>query len=405
MGTTGPARPTGATPRATGTPDPTRPLAGKLATRPSDPAPRADVADQPDPLVRLCDLSVHYLGRDDWVLDGVDLTLLAGRVTAVIGPSGCGKTTLVRTVCGLVPHCLPSEYRGSVRLAGEEVADARVDLLCTQVAYVGQDPDAAVVTPTVRGDVCFPLQNLCLDRTQIEARADAALRATGLADLADRDPWTLSGGQRQRVSLAVALAMRTPMVVLDEPTATIDTLGRSDFYGLVADLVADGTAVLVIDHDLDPVLPLVDQVLALDAAGRRIALAPPREVFTRHRAELDAAGVWLPRALRDGGAPGALTCDEAGIRLPDLADLCDPHDVRYLRRGPDGWRPVPALDGPLPDGAPDGTAADVLAPSPVTAPTVRLVDLRVPGRSPAVSMTLHAGDLVGVVGPNGSGKS
>ncbi|MDO5094667.1 MAG: ATP-binding cassette domain-containing protein, partial [Propionibacteriaceae bacterium] len=67
-------------------------------------------------LLEAQDLAVHYLGRDEWVLRQVGLTQLVGQVTAVIGPSGCGKTTLVRTLCGLIPHCLASEYSGSVRL-------------------------------------------------------------------------------------------------------------------------------------------------------------------------------------------------------------------------------------------------------------------------------------------------
>lgn len=350
-------------------------------------------------LARLDTLSVHYLGGGDaWVLDGVHLAHLAGQVTAVIGPSGCGKSTLVRTLCGLIPHSLPSEYAGSVHLAGEEVADADVAFLCTHAAYVGQNPDAAVVTRTVRDDVRFPLQNLCLDRAEIEARTDAALRATGLAPLADRDPWTLSGGQRQRLALAAAIAVRAPLLVLDEPTATVDALGRTSFYRLVADLVSRGAGVVVIDHDLDPVLPIVDQVLALDAAGRPLALGHPSDVFATHRDALAATGVWIPRALRapaTGDAPRPLTCDQAGIRLPALPDLCDTDDVRYLRRGPAGWEPVAALDTRAP-------APDAHAP---TTPALRLVGLRVPGRTPEISLTLRGGELVGVVGPNGAGKS
>ena len=163
-------------------------------------------------------LSVHYLGRENWVLDSVDLTHLNGQVTAVIGPSGCGKTTLVRALCGLIPHCLPSEYSGSLNLAGTEVADASVQSLAETVAYVGQSPDAAVVTRAVHDDVAFPLQNLCLPRTEITARVEGALRAVGLIERIWDDPWMLSGGQRQRLSVAVALAMRPQLLVLDEPT-------------------------------------------------------------------------------------------------------------------------------------------------------------------------------------------
>ena len=359
--------------------------------------------------MRIEGLSVHYLGRESWVLDSVSLTHLRGRVTAVIGPSGCGKTTLVRALCGLIPHCLPSEYSGSLSLDGTEVADAAVQTLAETVAYVGQSPDAAVVTRTVHDDVAFPLQNLCLPRSEITSRVHEALRGVGLIERIWDDPWTLSGGQRQRLAVAVALAMHPRLLVLDEPTSTIDTTGREEFYDLISSLTASGTAVVVIDHDLDPVLPIVDQVLALDTVGGIIAVGTPREVFMGHRGELTDAGVWMPRALRDaeGGLPARssapeapLTCAEAGVRVPRLADLCADVEVRYLekqmRDSAEGWQQVESID-----------TRDALAgrtrPEPRT--SVELVDLEVPGRSPSVSMRLGGGELVGLVGPNGAGKS
>ena len=359
--------------------------------------------------MRIEGLSVHYLGRESWVLDSVSLTHLRGRVTAVIGPSGCGKTTLVRALCGLIPHCLPSEYSGSLSLDGTEVADATVQTLAETVAYVGQSPDAAVVTRTVHDDVAFPLQNLCLPRSEITSRVHEALRGAGLIERIWDDPWTLSGGQRQRLAVAVALAMHPRLLVLDEPTSTIDTTGREEFYDLISSLTASGTAVVVIDHDLDPVLPIVDQVLALDTVGGIIAVGTPREVFMGHRGELTDAGVWMPRALRDaeGGLPASssapeapLTCAEAGVRVPRLADLCADVEVRYLEKqmqdSAESWQQVESID-----------TRDALAgrtrPEPRT--SVELVDLEVPGRSPSVSMRLGGGELVGLVGPNGAGKS
>ena len=360
-------------------------------------------------LVSIEGLSVHYLGRENWVLDSANLTHLCGQVTAVIGPSGCGKTTLVRALCGLVPHCLPSEYAGSLRLAGTEVADATVQTLAQTVAYVGQSPDSAVVTRTVHDEVAFPLQNLCLPRNEITSRVEEALHGVGLLERIWDDPWTLSGGQRQRLALAVALAMRPQLLVLDEPTSTIDTTGREEFYALISSLTAFGTAVVVIDHDLDPVLPVVDQVLALNADGRTIGAGSPREVFMRHRRELTDAGVWMPRALRDadddlpsGAAEpeAALTCAEAGIRVPRLADLCADEEVRYLERrtwdSTESWQQVEVID-----------TRRALAGSPRPEPrtSVELIDLEVPGRSPRVSLRLGGGELVALVGPNGAGKS
>lgn len=347
------------------------------------------VAAQPH--LTVDELSVSYLGQDSWVLREVSLTQFTGQVTAIIGPSGCGKTTLVRAICGLVPHCLPSVYSGSVRLAGTEIAEATVQLLATQVAYVGQSPDAAVITRSVHDDVAFALQNLCLDAEVIESRIREALAAVGLTDRMWDDPWTLSGGQRQRLAIAVALAMRPALLVLDEPTSMIDTTGRQEFYDLIRELASAGTGVVVIDHDLDPILPVCGHVVALNASGAVIAHGTPREVFLGHSAALGACGVWLPRALRIDEPPTGdmpLTCAEAGIHLPCVTDLCG-SGVRYLQRAPEGWQEIDAIDT-----APTGTT-----------PTVDLADFGVLGRSPAISLRLGGSEFVAVVGPNGSGKT
>ena len=359
------------------------PEPGDVLTGPGDVAGSQAQAAGDDVLAKVCDLSVHYLGRQEWILRQVSFDQLAGKVTAVIGPSGCGKTTLVRALCGLVPHCLASEYSGSLQLAGTEIADASVQLISGHIAYVGQNPDAAVVTRTVHDDVAFPLQNLCLPRDEISSRVVDALSSVGLLDRIWDDPWMLSGGQRQRLAVAVALAMRPRLLVLDEPTSTIDPAGQRDFYTLVAGLVAGGMGVVVIDHDLDPVLPIVDQVLALDADGRIIACGPPGEVFGQHRDELAGAGMWLPRDLRAGTASGL---------APQLSDFCAPGEVRSFERSPEGWREIPVIDT-IDDRAADET------------PHVDVVGLGVPGRSPEVTMRLGGGEFVALIGPNGAGKS
>ncbi|WP_377756022.1 ATP-binding cassette domain-containing protein [Corynebacterium durum] len=245
-----------------------------------------------------------------------------------MGPSGCGKTTLVRALCGLIPHCLPSEYSGSLNLAGTEVADASVQSLAETVAYVGQSPDAAVVTRAVHDDVAFPLQNLCLPRTEITARVEGALRAVGLIERIWDDPWMLSGGQRQRLSVAVALAMRPQLLVLDEPTSTIDATGREEFYALISSLTASGTAVVVIDHDLDPVLPILLVALVLPGA-------------------LQFASTGPSKLVPDQPHP-ALTSSVNEMTLLELYEryffddpaLLDGHTIRtagMLHRGDNGW--------------------------------------------------------------------
>ncbi len=358
------------------------------------PSAQIDSNNSTAPLLTVSQLSVRYLGTDRWLLGDVSFELLDGQVTAIIGPSGCGKSTLIRTVCGLVPHCLPSEYSGSVRLLGQEIADATVEQLAESVGYVGQNPDAAVVTRSVYDDVAFPLQNLRWPREKIERRVVEVLEQVGLLPHLWEDPWTLSGGQRQRLALAAALATRPRLLVLDEPTSTIDTAGREHIYDIVATLALGGCGVVVIDHDIDPLLPIIDEVLALDATGATIARGSAEEVFTQHRTELEASGVWLPRAIRkNAGRPTVPFADvpgqEPAAAMPKLDDFIGDR-VRYYAKDDQGWQECSALDTTTQDG---------------TAALLDVEGLCVAGRSPAVSLTLAGGELVALIGPNGAGKS
>ena len=369
------------------------------------------------PLARLDRVSVRYAGTGTWVPQGVTLDLPAGTTTLLLGPSGCGKSTVTLTLNGLVPHSVPSDYRGSVLVAGQEVADADIAHLAGTVAMVMQDPDSQVVTTRVLDEVCYALENLRVPADRIEPRAMSALEAVGMGRFARASPWELSGGQRQRVVLAAALAVEPALLVLDEPTANLDPAGSADFYALLPVLKERGTAVLVVEHDLDELIGAIDHVIALDADGATIAVGPPNEVFGAHGRALAAAGIRLPTAVRlhqrlaargllegapgeeDDGAPRVpLTLDDAARELAAsrLGENDGDSSDRLAGRGPG------RADSPG-EGARDRGAQPVLV--------VR--GLRVPrGRGRRrhevlhdVSLTVERGRILAVVGVNGSGKS
>ncbi|MBN9643260.1 ATP-binding cassette domain-containing protein [Corynebacterium mendelii] len=345
------------------------------------------------PLLEAEDVSVQYSGSQAWVLEGVSLTQLSGQVTAIVGPSGCGKSSLIHTLCGLIPHSLPAAYAGHVLLHGTEIADAPAADIATTVAYVGQNPDSTVVMPQVGREVCFALQNLCLPPREVVSRARWALEQVGLDHHWDDHPWKLSGGQRQRLALACALAVKPDLLILDEPTSMIDATGTASFYRLIEPLKHQGMAVVVIDHDLDPLLDWVDRVIALDSDGAVIAEGSVREVYLGHRGTLVRSGVWIPRAVRglgDHPAPdAAVTCRQAGISLPDLSDWCGADEVVCHRKKP------------------DGTWQREQAPAPAHRNNGQLVldSFAVSGRCPAVTASFSPGEVIAVIGPNGAGKT
>ncbi|WP_165867106.1 ABC transporter ATP-binding protein [Schaalia canis] len=252
----------------------------------------------PPPLAEASELAVRYQGSDQWVPQPCSLTLHPASVTLLAGPSGCGKSSLTVAFNGVVPHSIPSHYRGSLRILGEEVADASPAHLAGHVALVLQDPDAQILTSRVWDEVCYALENLRLPLPKIEQRARKALEQVGMTHLAERNPWHLSGGQRQRVILAAALATQPRLLVLDEPTANLDPQAAEDFYALLPEIVAQGTAVLVVEHNLDPVIAHVDHMLAFNAAGQLITQGSPRTVLTEHATTLHEQGIRLPSAVR-----------------------------------------------------------------------------------------------------------
>ena len=357
------------------------------------------------PLARLDRASVRYAGTEAWIPGGVTLSLPAGTTTLLLGPSGCGKSTVTLTLNGLVPHSVPSDYRGSVLVAGQEVADADISHLARNVAMVMQDPDSQIVTTRVLDEVCYTLENLLVPAERIEPRALAALETVGMARYADASPWDLSGGQRQRVVLASALAVEPALLVLDEPTANLDPSGSADFYALLPALKERGTAVLVVEHDLDDLVGAVDRVIALDADGATIATGPPAEVFGAHGEALAAAGIRMPTAVRlhrlladrglvaraDGGQALPLTLDDAARELAAAPPL--PHSPA------DPARPAPAKA----PASPDESDEPVLVARDLSVPRGR-------GRRRhevlhGVHLTLRRGEVLAVIGINGSGKS
>jgi ABC-2 type transport system ATP-binding protein len=182
-------------------------------------------------------------------LRDVDLAISSGAKVALIGPNGSGKTTLIRVLLGLVEH------RGSVALDGGR---PRAEL-ARRIAYVPQ------VAPHMAATVGDLVRAVCelrdLDRSAV-AHAAARLDLT-LADLARREFRALSGGSKQKLLIALALAARPELIVLDEPTASLDAEARGRFLALQHELIGDATLILC-SHRIEEIRSLVDHVIALD---------------------------------------------------------------------------------------------------------------------------------------------
>ena len=215
------------------------------------------------------------------VVDGLDLALPAGQITAIVGANGCGKSTLLRGLSRVLrPHA------GAVLLDGADLRSMHPKQVARRVALLPQHPVAPSGMTVVElvGLGRHPHQTAFRPRTRDDDRIVAeALEATATLDLADRLVEELSGGQRQRVWIAMVLAQQTDVLLLDEPTSFLDLAHAVDVLDLVTDLNRErGTTVAMVLHDLNLAARYADELIAVKE-GTVVAQGGPADVITAER--------------------------------------------------------------------------------------------------------------------------
>jgi energy-coupling factor transport system ATP-binding protein len=224
-------------------------------------------------------------------LDGLGLDIGPGEAVALVGQNGSGKTTLIRHLNGLL-----RPTAGRVVVGGVDAAGLRVAQLARQVGLAFQDPDRQIFAGSVRKEVEFGPRNVGLRGAALEEAVGSALAAVGLGDEAETNPYDLGASRRRLLAIASVLAMRTPVLVLDEPTSGQDGHGIGLVRDLVAAVTAEGRTVVVVSHDLRFVAETFPRVVVL-RAGRVVFDAPPAEAFARPAWEtLRSTGLEPPAA-------------------------------------------------------------------------------------------------------------
>ncbi|MFQ6058768.1 MAG: energy-coupling factor ABC transporter ATP-binding protein [Anaerolineae bacterium] len=228
------------------------------------------------------------------VLRGVDLRVGGGECLAVMGPTGDGKTTLCLALNGLVPQATGGDFRGRVIVEGMDTREHTVAELSQQVGLVFQDAEAQLFSMTVEDEVAFGLESMGLPRPEMVERIAWALEVVRLTGLEDRSPLQLSGGQKKRLAIASVLAMRPPLLVLDEPTAGLDPVGKTEVLSVVETLRRDAeTTVILVEQDPEVVAAFADRVVVL-GEGRVVMEGSPRQVFPQVEA-MHGLGLGVPQ--------------------------------------------------------------------------------------------------------------
>jgi energy-coupling factor transport system ATP-binding protein len=296
-----------------------------------------------EPLVSARALAYRYPDAERAALRGIELELGVGEFVVLAGRSGSGKSTLLRACSGLVPHYHGGEASGSLSVCGLDVREHGPAELGGLVGMVAQDPEAQVVSTTVRGELELPLE-LRGESTAARSRAvEEVALALAIPHLLERPTDTLSGGELQRVALGAALVLRPRLVLLDEPTSQLDPVAGDELIGLLRRLNEEwGMGVILAEHRLerclaaaDRVVAMVDGAIGFDGAPAGFAewAIPTDPALATPAARLfSLAGVRpLPAAVKDARQ----TLARRGLAAPPPPpDQPRGHRRRRARRGP-----------------------------------------------------------------------
>lgn len=209
--------------------------------------------------------SFTYPGAESPSLDNVSLSIPKGECVVITGPSGCGKTTLTRLINGLIPHVYEGELTGTVLISGRDSSTWDAGELGTTVGSVFQNPRSQFVNIDVTSEIAFGCENLGLAREEIVERVHRCARLLDIEHLLGRRVEGLSGGQKQLVIVASALAMDPDILVLDEPTASLDVDAMRCLAHVLEILRAQGKTVIVSEHRLWWLGGVADRVIRMRA--------------------------------------------------------------------------------------------------------------------------------------------
>ncbi|EET58661.1 cobalt ABC transporter, ATP-binding protein [Marvinbryantia formatexigens DSM 14469] len=250
-------------------------------------------------------------------VDGVDLDVAPGQFIAILGHNGSGKSTLAKHLNAIL---LPSE--GTVYVDGMDTKDMdKLEEIRQTAGMVFQNPDNQIIGTVVDEDVAFGPENMGVPTEEIVKRVENSLKTVGMWEYRSHSPNRLSGGQKQRVAIAGVVAMEPKCIVLDEPTAMLDPVGRKEVIRAAQKLNREkGITIILITHYMEEVVE-ADRVIVMDQ-GKILMQGTPREVFSRveelkeHRLDVPQVTMLAHELRKDG-----LDLPEGILTIREFADV------------------------------------------------------------------------------------
>jgi energy-coupling factor transport system ATP-binding protein len=331
--------------------------------------------------------SARYYGAPGVALHDVELSIRPGEFVVVTGPAASGKSTLCYCLTGVIPHSISAELEGDVVVAGQRLRDLRLPEVAPLLGFVMQAPENQLFNLSVREDVSFGPENLCLSIEDIARRVMTSLAFTGMTAYLERGSDQLSGGEAQRVVLSSLLALGAPLLVLDQPAAELDPEGRRQVYANLHRLNQEGKTIVVVEDRLGDVAGFASRIVLMQA-GTVVADQPIRDFFAR--SDLEGFGVRIPDTvllhhyLKERGLNSRIVPLTVEEMVEDLA----------------------GMDSPAAQIATVSPAVARPAASPLIA--ISHLSFSYPNGTRAlddVSLTCGPGEFLAIIGENGAGKT
>lgn len=259
-------------------------------------------------------------------LENISLTIEKGEFIGIIGHTGSGKSTLIQHLNGLI-----HPTSGKVTIDGVDLAAKTKAAVakCHSVGMVFQYPEHQLFEETVAKDIAFGPKNLGCSEEETEKRVKSAMKFAGLDydTFGGRSPFRLSGGQQRRVAIAGVIAMHPDFLILDEPSAGLDPIGRREIFSRIQSWYQKGVfSVILVSHNMDDIARLATRLLVMHK-GHLVMDGKPMDIFLHHRRELQECGVDAPPLtqtllyLKEKGIPvpeDAKTVEEAVDRMSQM---------------------------------------------------------------------------------------
>lgn len=307
-------------------------------------------------MISIRNLSIQY-GQIE-ALKSVSLNIQLGEWVLITGPSGCGKSTLAKAIAGIIPHSIPAKISAPVFVDGIDSQKLTLAEIAQKVGMVFQNPGSQLFHLLVEDEIAFGPRNLGLPECEVQERVTWALNASGIGHLRDFNPMHLSGGQKQIVAITSLLAMRPKVLVLDEPSASLDIPSTFQVMETLSQLrKRHNIAIVMVEHRLDQTLKRIDRVVLMEE-GEIVEDGSPEIVLANQ-----------------------IRRDQLGLRRP-------------IEKALSPWEQLIQVNGKS-----ESTENPLLVLEEVAA--------GYDGKNVihGIDLTVYPGDFLAVVGPNGVGKS